>query len=952
MDSLLIVILTYLILFKWYIQCQDDSSLISSATVETQYLTFDMAQYGLNGGVFSSPNFPNYYPQDTILFYQFIASPDYRVQLEINFFQIRGVTPQCTHDYLDIFINVTDFNNVYNIMNDQLLHRYCGRNKPPPLISYTNLLLLGFFTEDTQTERGFNGTFRFISAQRYKNNLIREPCDYLFNSSISKRGEFFSSTYPGTYLPWQFCNYSFVGLPGERIHIRFRDLMLFKTPNQQHCPVDLIKLYDNSLNPLELQQFLLNFHQTNIINYQTLSEQNDQHHITDLCGTYVMPLDIYSTSNRLLLYFIATHYGESTDDEHTQSNNKPIRLWRKGFYAEYEFLSTLTKLDFISKNKSNQYLLGTECDQTIKSFGQGYGEIQSPNWPHLYKPQTSCTTYLLGVDDRYTLENVEIEFDQFDIDCHLALFVIYNASRIYDYRLRTHSSSILSSSISMTTKKSSSFSNYYQQELNFKENLSFCGHFKPDGRFISQSALLKLSLIPNDRLSEKILPLLNHGGKFQVRYKFVRTYHQIFADEYDRTNSSICNLYYYQSRTHTGKFEPPRSSENDYFANSNCTFNFYISNENSRLLIWYDYFNIVDNNYVQCSSDNLTYTYRSYISSTYYLYPYIYCGYRNFPPPYLTSRSTEQFRIHFRSNDDDDAGLGFYGRYEFLNKSNILFSSTCPSPFDSAIYINETEQPSGNISSNGYPQNVICEWSYTTTIGFQFNLELTTLDLEGSKTKDPPHGCQSSVLRIYSEGRIDELCGQEKNLSFILTNSNWFTLQFISLIRQTHEPLQGFQLSWTIVQVKTNINNNQCILSNDYFDCKKFSNNINETLFCIHRSLICDGYVHCQPLSNEDELTKNCFHNFPARSHFLSSLKLRQHYILIIIVTILFIVILCIASIFIFLFIKKKQQRRRQQEHIPNETKTNMTDIYIHADDNNDQDLIHMSILEQAVTTV
>ncbi|CAF5097014.1 unnamed protein product, partial [Rotaria sp. Silwood1] len=74
---------------------------------------------------------------------------------------------------------------------------------------------------------------------------------------------------------------------------------------------------------------------------------------------------------------------------------------------------------------------------------------------------------------------------------------------------------------------------------------------------------------------------------------------------------------------------------------------------------------------------------------------------------------------------------------------------------------------------------------------------------------------------------------------------------------------------------------------------------------------------------------------------------------LIIIVTILFIVILCIASILIFLFIKKKQQqRRRQQEHIPNETKTNMTDIYIHADDNNDQDLIHMSILEQAVTTV
>jgi hypothetical protein len=68
-------------------------------------------------------------------------------------------------------------------------------------VSLTNLLLLGFFTEDTLTEKGFNGSFRFIPAQSYKNHLIREPCDYIFNSSISKRGEFFSSTYPGTYLP-------------------------------------------------------------------------------------------------------------------------------------------------------------------------------------------------------------------------------------------------------------------------------------------------------------------------------------------------------------------------------------------------------------------------------------------------------------------------------------------------------------------------------------------------------------------------------------------------------------------------------------------------------------------------------------------------------------------------------------------------------------------------------
>jgi hypothetical protein len=230
-------------------------------------------------------------------------------------------------------------------------------------------------------------------------------------------------------------------------------------------------------------------------------------------------------------------------------NDQPVSFWRKGFYAEYEFLSSLTTIDFITKSKSNQYLSGTECDQTIKSFGQGSGKIQSPNWPQPYKPQTLCTTYLLGLDDRYTLENVEIEFDQFDIDCHLASLVIYNASRIYDNRARPLSTSTKT----MITQKSSLFSNYYRQELDFQANLSFCGHFKPEGRFVSKNALLKLSFIPYDRFGKNVLPSLITGGKFQARYKFVKSFHQVSADEYDGINPNICNLSYYQLRTSSGK---------------------------------------------------------------------------------------------------------------------------------------------------------------------------------------------------------------------------------------------------------------------------------------------------------------------------------------------------------------------------------------------------------------
>jgi hypothetical protein len=247
---------------------------------------------------------------------------------------------------------------------------------------------------------------------------------------------------------------------------------------------------------------------------------------------------------------------------------------------------------------------------------------------------------------------------------------------------------------------------------------------------------------------------------------------------------------------------------------------------------------------------------------------------------------------------------------------------------------------------------VICEWTYNTTYGFQFNLQLNMLEMEGSKTKDPVQGCQSSVLRIYSERQTEELCGQQEKVYTSLTNSNWFTLQFISLNRQTKEPLRGFQLTWTVVQIKTKITNNQCLYPNTYFDCKKTANNTNETSFCIHRSLICDGYVHCQSLSNADELPSNCFQTLSSHSRLTSSSFLRQHLILIITVFTLSSVMICIGIILIILIIKTK--RRTQGQHVRKEKRNKSTELYLYDNDDNDndRDLSGVSMMEQAVTTV
>ncbi|CAF1368779.1 unnamed protein product, partial [Didymodactylos carnosus] len=542
--------------------------------------------------------------------------------------------------------------------------------------------------------------------------------------------------------------------------------------------------------------------------------------------------------------------------------------------------------------------------------------IFSPNWPNYYKPQTLCSNYFLGLDDRYTLEIVEIEFEQFNINCALAYIVLYNCSRIYDHK----------QSLTTTTTYTSSYSNYYRQTLDFKPNLTFCGIFKPEGKFVSKSALLKIDYIPVDRNTKSSL---KYGGRFQANYRFIRSYHYVSADEYD-SNPSLCNLSYYQTRSIQGKFEPPRSSDNDYFSRTNCSFNFYplIMNDDNidnRVLIWYDYFNIADIDTTTCTQDNLTYSFKFKYHTQFQHHNKTYCGYRNFPAPYLSYKSISLLRLEFRTNDDNNGGLGFDGRYKFINKTTIKKSiiNECSSPFENYIYINENDQQSGNILSpnypNSYPEQIVCEWKLKTNPGYYFSIIINSLDLEGSLKKDPPIGCQTSVLRIiHGHQQIDnttnyisnELCGNDLfdddsphlHLKYHLTFENWFIIQFITLSRSTKEQLKGFNLTWTLLKEHGLNETYPCL---DNFDCGKM---------CISSTLICDGYINCEPFSKNDEL--NCENNIQ-----ISFIK--KHSILFIIVFILCIIMFWFLLLFILLVLRTKRKRKRQTLSSANHTNSN-----------------------------
>ena len=53
------------------------------------------------------------------------------------------------------------------------------------------------------------------------------PCSFIVNSEIKSNGSILSPTYPGAYPKDLVCSYQFIGKPGQRVRLEFRDFDLY-----------------------------------------------------------------------------------------------------------------------------------------------------------------------------------------------------------------------------------------------------------------------------------------------------------------------------------------------------------------------------------------------------------------------------------------------------------------------------------------------------------------------------------------------------------------------------------------------------------------------------------------------------------------------------------------------------------------------------------------------------
>lgn len=328
---------------------------------------------GPENGTFESPVLLNPLEHSRQCVYIFLAGPSQRAEVVFTAFSLRGTPPECNHEYLDVYSEVQQ-PDASELINSPFGGRFCGPIPPRRRISLYRALALSFYTDKNSTDSElFRGRYAFINDSEYQIGTPspHSACSYTIQASVRRTGNILSPTYPGTYPKDLVCSYLFLGQPGQRVRLEFRDFDLFF--GGPHCPFDVVKVYDGT--------------------------SNESAPIGTYCGQQ-RNLVLYSSEENMFVLF--------------ETLQRTANTQNRGFKGIYEFSESFVKLDFIAKN-DGEHIRGSECDQKILSKKESSGFVFSPNYPFPYIPKIVCRYFIYGMEDSQHLERVRIDFKKFDI---------------------------------------------------------------------------------------------------------------------------------------------------------------------------------------------------------------------------------------------------------------------------------------------------------------------------------------------------------------------------------------------------------------------------------------------------------------------------------------------------------------------------------------------------------
>lgn len=194
---------------------------------------------GARKGIFTSPGFPEDYPERTTCCYFFQAKEDGRVRIEFDYFDLEASDHECKYDYIEISsINAHGY-------KEQPKASYCGTTTPPVYISTHSKLEVVFHSDVTTNAKGFLGHYEFLDKNWHPFPPSTIGCGpgYLTGSG----GTIHSPRYPETYPAEAGCTWVIQVQQHQRVLL---NLLSLDITNSGKChETNILMIFDGFITP-------------------------------------------------------------------------------------------------------------------------------------------------------------------------------------------------------------------------------------------------------------------------------------------------------------------------------------------------------------------------------------------------------------------------------------------------------------------------------------------------------------------------------------------------------------------------------------------------------------------------------------------------------------------------------------------------------------------------------
>ncbi|XP_074049030.1 cubilin [Macrotis lagotis] len=197
-------------------------------------------------GSISSPLFPAKYQNNQNCSWIIQAQPPFNhITLSFTDFELES-SSNCSQDFIEILDG--------NDYDAPLQGRYCGRNMPPPVTSFSNSLTVKFISNARVNFEGFRATYTASSS----------ACGGAFHMV---EGVISSPSYPDIYPPNVECVWNIPSSPGNQLQLSF---ITFQLEESEGCTKDYLEIHEGNVTGPLVGRYCghsLSFNYTSIVGH-------------------------------------------------------------------------------------------------------------------------------------------------------------------------------------------------------------------------------------------------------------------------------------------------------------------------------------------------------------------------------------------------------------------------------------------------------------------------------------------------------------------------------------------------------------------------------------------------------------------------------------------------------------------------------------------------------------